>query len=527
MSIRFKPLSPEPLSPEPLSPKPLSPKPLSPKPLGLLLCAALLPLALHTPVAGAAKKQAQPRLTPANSALYIANVGDGTILRCAGSSGKVLSVLGGSLNPVGLAFGPDHNLYVTSYGDGTVVRFNPLTGASLGTFIPRGSGGMTTPVTLAFGPDGNLYVVTGDNRTGEIRRYNGKTSAPLGVFVPNGRGGLSAPGDVAFGPDGNLYVTNNSKDSVLRFSGKTGAAMGAFVKPHSGGLRNPQNLVFGPDGSLYVGGASGVLQYSGKTSQFVRVFAFPSDHLSNVGGLTFGPGGDLYVSDFQMSDVLRYDGKTAAYRGVFVKPSAGLVSNRYILFGPRGGGGLSPAVAAALRAKRLKTAQASEAAAEASRPPLLTAGTPAPDFTVQNKAGAPVKLSDYRGKVVVLDFWSTWCGPCQQSLPHTNSVAKKFAGKGVVVLAVNVWDTKEAFDGWLPQHPEYSALKFALDPAGRGPDSIATKLYHVSGIPTQYVIDKNGRIVKSFVGYGGPTPELAAAITKASAAPAETAKASL
>ena len=495
---------------------------LHPKPFGLLLSAALLPLALHAPVLGAAKKPAQPRLTPANSALYIANAGDGTILRCAGGSGKVLGVLGGSLTPVGLAFGPDHNLYVPSYGDGTIVRFNPLTGASLGTFIPRGSGGMKAPVTLAFGPDGNLYVVTGDNQSGEIRRYNGKTGAPLGVFVPHGTGGLVDPGDVAFGPDGSLYVTT-SKNSVLRFSGK-GTLIGAFVPSHSGGLRKPQSLAFGPDGSLFVGGASGVLEYDGKTGAFVRTFAFPSMYLSSAGGLAFGPDGDLYVSDWQRSDVVRYDGKTDDYKGVFVKTSAGLIANQHILFGPRGGGGLSPAVAAALRTKRQKAA---EAAAEASRPALLTAGTPAPDFTVQDKSGASVKLSDYRGKVVVLDFWATWCGPCQMSLPHTNEVAEKFAAKGVVVLAVNVFDTKEAFKGWLPQHPEYSAIKFALDPAGRSPDSIASKLYHVSGIPTQYVIDKNGKIFQSFVGYGGPTTELADAITKASAAPAETAKAAL
>ncbi len=497
---------------------------LHPKPFGLLLSAALLPLALHSPAAGAAKKPAQPRLTPANSALYIANDGDGTILRCAG--GKVLSVLGGSLTPIGLAFGPDRNLYVTSHDDGTIVRFNPMTGASLGTFIPRGSGGMTQPITMAFGPDGNLYVVSDGEQSGGIWRYNGKTGAPMGQFIPPGKGGLADPDDVTFGPDGSLYVTSISKDDVLRFNGKTGAPMGTFVKPHSGGLRRPMSLVFGPDGSLYVGGASGVLEYSGRTGAFVRVFAFPSDRLSNAGGLAFGPDGDLYVSDAQMSDVLRYDGKTAAFKGIFVKKSAGLVANLHILFGPRGSGGLSPVVAAMARAKRLKAMRVAEAAAEASRPPLLTVGTPAPDFTVRDRAGAPVKLSDYRGKVVVLDFWSTWCGPCQQSLPHTNAVAKN-AGKGVVVLAVNVWDTKEAFDGWLPQHPEYSALKFVLDPAGRGPESIATKVYHVSGIPTQYVLDRNGRIVKSFVGYGGPTPELAAAITKASAAPAETAKASL
>ena len=99
-------------------------------------------------------------------------------------------------------------------------------------------------------------------------------------------------------------------NEVLRFNGKTGAPMGAFVKAGSG-LTEPHNLTFGPDGSLYVGGPTGVLQFSGETGAFIRLFAparLPG--LGNVGGLAFGPDGDLYVSDWQKSDVLRYDGKT-------------------------------------------------------------------------------------------------------------------------------------------------------------------------------------------------------------------------
>ena len=134
-------------------------------------------------------------------------------------------------------------------------------------------------------------------------------------------------------------------------------------------------------------------------------------------------------------------------------------------------------------------------------PKLLADGAEAPDFTAHDKEGKPVRLSDYKGKVVVLDFWATWCGPCQMSLPHTTKVAKQDADKDVVVLAVNVWDTPKAFQAWLPKHPQYDTLNFAIDPGEDRDKGIASGLYGVSGIPTQYVIGKDGRIVKSIVGY--------------------------
>ncbi len=134
-------------------------------------------------------------------------------------------------------------------------------------------------------------------------------------------------------------------------------------------------------------------------------------------------------------------------------------------------------------------------------PQILANGTVAPDFTVQDKDGKAVKLSDYKGKTVVLDFWATWCGPCQSSLPHTTAMEKKYADKNVVVLAVNVWDTPAAFEAWLPKHPEYAPLHFAIDPNADQSKSVASALYGVSGIPTQYVIGPNGKIIKSIVGY--------------------------
>ncbi len=128
---------------------------------------------------------------------------------------------------------------------------------------------------------------------------------------------------------------------------------------------------------------------------------------------------------------------------------------------------------------------------------LLTNGTLAPNFTAQDKDGKPVHLSDYRGKTVVLDFWATWCGVCVFEMPQMKAVANKLADKNVVVLAVNVLDVPSAFQTWTSKNLEYAPVIFAIDP---GQIHIAA-LYRVSGLPTQYIIGKDGKIISSIFGF--------------------------
>lgn len=141
-------------------------------------------------------------------------------------------------------------------------------------------------------------------------------------------------------------------------------------------------------------------------------------------------------------------------------------------------------------------------------PALLAAGTVAPDFAATAPDGSQVHLSDYKGKTVVLDFWSTWCGPCQRSMPHLEKVYQKVKDKNVAVLGVCVWDKKTEYDKWVTANKDTYHFPTAFDPAATQQESIASKFYHVSGIPTQYVIDKDGKIAASTVGYDEKGTEL-------------------
>ncbi len=127
-------------------------------------------------------------------------------------------------------------------------------------------------------------------------------------------------------------------------------------------------------------------------------------------------------------------------------------------------------------------------------------GKPAPDFTLKDTTGKDVTLSGYKGHVVLLDFWATWCGPCQMTMPIFEQIHKEYSDQGLIVVGVNTWDTEKALAPYLKENATKYTFQILVDPATDPNQSVATKLFGVQGIPTTLIIDKNGVVQAYLVG---------------------------
>lgn len=120
-------------------------------------------------------------------------------------------------------------------------------------------------------------------------------------------------------------------------------------------------------------------------------------------------------------------------------------------------------------------------------------GEMAPSFDLEGPQGA-VKLSDYRGKTVYLDFWASWCGPCRQSFPWMNAMQARYASKGLYVVGISVDKNREDARLFLKNNPVNFNLAF--DQAGISPKSYAIKI-----MPTSVLIGPNGKVLSVHRGF--------------------------
>lgn len=119
-------------------------------------------------------------------------------------------------------------------------------------------------------------------------------------------------------------------------------------------------------------------------------------------------------------------------------------------------------------------------------------GSKAPDISLPDANGQIIKLSSLHGKVVLLDFWASWCGPCRRSNPHTLSVYNEYKDKGFEVYGVSIDENKQAWSNAIRQD-KMTWLQVIDTKAGYGNE--LTKTWNLQYIPSTFLIDKEGKIV--------------------------------
>jgi peroxiredoxin len=122
---------------------------------------------------------------------------------------------------------------------------------------------------------------------------------------------------------------------------------------------------------------------------------------------------------------------------------------------------------------------------------MLPAGEAAPDFTLERVNGEPVQLSSLKGKVVLVDFWATWCPPCRDEMPYLVRAVKAREADGVTLLAISNDDLdeqREVVPSFLRAFPELAPYAVYGRPA-------VSSSYLVRALPTLYVLDRQGRVV--------------------------------
>lgn len=139
----------------------------------------------------------------------------------------------------------------------------------------------------------------------------------------------------------------------------------------------------------------------------------------------------------------------------------------------------------------------------------LEPGQPAPALSLAGPGGQSLSLAQHLGKVVYLDFWASWCGPCRQSFPWMNAMQAKYGPQGLVVVGVNVDAVQADADQFLARLP-------AQFPVGYDPQGRTARAFGVKGMPTSVLIGRDGTVIRQHAGFGHGAPEqLEAAIAAA------------
>ncbi|HET9950512.1 MAG TPA: TlpA disulfide reductase family protein [Candidatus Eisenbacteria bacterium] len=128
-----------------------------------------------------------------------------------------------------------------------------------------------------------------------------------------------------------------------------------------------------------------------------------------------------------------------------------------------------------------------------AKSPAASTPAAAPHFSLPGRGGI-VDSDSLRGKLVLVDFWASWCGPCQQSFPWMAEMYARYSGKGFTIVAVNLDKERGLAEEFLGKHNV--AFPVAFDPSGK-----TAKAYQVWGMPTSFLVGPKGEILSTHMGF--------------------------
>jgi cytochrome c biogenesis protein CcmG/thiol:disulfide interchange protein DsbE len=123
---------------------------------------------------------------------------------------------------------------------------------------------------------------------------------------------------------------------------------------------------------------------------------------------------------------------------------------------------------------------------------VINAGDTAPNFSVVTEHGKPMSRSDFGGKLLVLNFWASWCPPCISELPSLNEFAREYANQGVVVLGISIDKNENLYKKFLTQ-------RGVVFDTARDPEADISTSYGTFLIPETYIIDRNGKVLEKVI----------------------------
>ena len=119
----------------------------------------------------------------------------------------------------------------------------------------------------------------------------------------------------------------------------------------------------------------------------------------------------------------------------------------------------------------------------------------APEFSLKDVNGAEKKLSDFKGKVLIIDFWATWCPPCRQEIPHFVSLYSQYKDQGLEIIGISLDQNSERV---LPDFIKNNSINYTIL---TGNEEVTDLYGGIAAIPTTFIIDKDGNIRKKYIGY--------------------------